>query len=157
MSETEPIYLTSEGAADLKRELQELINVRRPELAIMLKEAIADGDLKENANYHDAKEKQALLEGRIHQLENVLRAAIIVESTNSGDIVSIGSEVTIREEGTDEDETYFVVGAAEANPRENKISNQSPIGAALMGRKKGDKVKVETPGGKLAFKIRKIK
>lgn len=156
MSQSQPHYLTPEGAEELKRELDQLITVRRPELARLLKEAVADGDLKENANYHDAREKQSLVEGRIRQLEAILRAAVIINNNGATDTVGLGSEVTIREEGADEDETYIIVGAAEAKPREGKISNLSPIGAALIGRKVGDKVRVETPGGETIFKIKKI-
>lgn len=155
---TDDVYLTPEGAADLRRELDELLNEKRPELARKLKEAVAEGDLKENANYHDAKEQQAFLEGRIQYLENILRSAkIIINDSTVSDVVRIGSEVTIREEGGDEDETYMIVGAAEANPRDGKISQKSPIGSALLGKKKGEKVWVDTPNGKLAFKIKKIK
>lgn len=153
---SEETYLTAEGAEDLKRELNNLINVKRPELAIKLKEAVAEGDLKENANYHDAKEQQAFIEGRIQYLENILRSATIISNDGSTDEVRVGSTVTIREEGGDEDEKYIIVGAAEANPREGKISQKSPIGSALLGRKKGDKVKVQTPNGSVSFKIKKI-
>ncbi len=153
---TDSVYLTAEGAAELRQELEMLINVRRPELAMKLKEAVAEGDLKENADYHDAKEQQAFVEGRIQYLENVLRAATIISNEGPSDEVRLGAQVTIREEDGDEDETYMIVGAAEANPREGKISHESPIGAALLGRKKGDKVKVETPSGVVVFKIRKI-
>lgn len=151
------VYLTPEGKADLERELHELINVRRPDLAQKLKEAVADGDLKENANYHDAKEKQAFIEGRIQYLENILRSAKIIANDGRTDMVRIGSTVTIREVGTDEDETFMIVGAAEASPRDGKISQVSPIGAALLGHKKGEKVKAETPNGPIVFEIRKIK
>jgi transcription elongation factor GreA len=152
------VYLTPDGQADLKRELDELINIKRPELAVKLKEAVAEGDLKENANYHDAKEQQAFIEGRIQYLENILRSATIVSSSDGpADEVRIGCEVTIREDGSEEDETYMIVGAAEANPREGKISQKSPIGEALLGHKKGDKVKVQTPSGTTVFKIRSIK
>jgi transcription elongation factor GreA len=154
---SEQTYLTSEGAADLQRELDQLITERRPEMAAKLKEAVSQGDLKENADYHDAKEQQAFIEGRIQYLENVLRSAKIIENSGNTDEVQLGSEVTIREDGTKEDETYHIVGAAEANPREGKISNESPIGAALLGHKKGDLVKVKTPGGEMIFKVRKIR
>lgn len=153
----EQIYLTAEGKEDLERELNELLNVRRPELARKLKDAVAEGDLKENADYHDAKEQQAFLEGRIQYLENVLRAATIISNDGKADHVRLGSEVTIIEDGGDEDEKYHIVGAAEANPREGKISHESPIGAALLGHKKGDKVRVKTPGGEVVFKIKAIK
>ena len=153
---SESTYLTAEGAEELKQELTRLLNVRRPELAQKLKEAVAQGDLKENADYHDAKEQQAFNEGRIQYLENILRSAVIINNDGASDIVQIGAEVTIREEGVDEDETYMIVGAAEASPREGKISHESPIGAALLGQKKGAEVKVKTPGGTTIFKIRKI-
>jgi transcription elongation factor GreA len=154
---SEPIYLTPEGRAELQQELDNLVNVRRPDLAIKLKEAVAEGDLKENANYHDAKEQQAFIEGRIQYLENILRSAQTISNDGPSDEVRLGSQVTIREDGGDEDETYTIVGAAEANPREGKISHESPIGAALLGRKKNDNVKVQTPAGEIIFKIKRIK
>ncbi|HLV33465.1 MAG TPA: transcription elongation factor GreA [Spirillospora sp.] len=154
---TEVSYLTAEGAEELRQELDRLINVRRPELAQKLKEAVAQGDLKENADYHDTKEQQAFVEGRIQYLENILRSAVIIDSNGAKDVVGLGAEVTIREEGVDEDETYLIVGAAEANPREGKISHESPIGAALLGQKKGAVVQVDTPSGVTKFKIRQIR
>jgi transcription elongation factor GreA len=153
----EQIYLTPEGAEELRRELDTLLTVRRPELAKKLKEAVAEGDLKENADYHDAKEQQAFLEGRIQYVENVLRTATIIENKGGSDVVRLGSVVTIVEDGEDSEETYSIVGAAEANPREGKISHESPIGGALLGHKKGDKVKAKTPGGEIIFKIKNIK
>jgi transcription elongation factor GreA len=153
----EQVYLTAEGKADLERELDQLLTVRRPELARKLKDAVAEGDLKENADYHDAKEQQAFLEGRIQYLENILRSATVIANDGATDIVRLGSEVTIVEDGMDDEESYSIVGAAEANPREGKISHESPIGAALLGHKKGDKVRVKTPGGDVVFKIKRIK
>ncbi len=150
-------FLTKEGEAELRKELKELIEVRRPDLAQKLKEAVAQGDLKENANYHDAKEKQAFTEGRIQHIESILRNATIVENSGPSDEVRIGSTVIIREDGTDEDEEYKIVGSAEANPQERKISHESPIGAALLGKKKGKKFKVETPGGLIKFKVIDVK
>jgi transcription elongation factor GreA len=152
----EQTYLTATGAEELRRELDKLVTVRRPALAQKLKEAVAQGDLKENADYHDAKEQQAFTEGRIQYLENVLRAAVIIENDGGSDEVQLGSEVTIRDAESDEDETYMIVGAAEANPREGKISQRSPIGAALLGHKKGDKVRVQTPVGEMVIKIKKV-
>ncbi len=154
MSDT--VYLTAEGAEDLRRELDLLITVRRPELAQKLNEAVAQGDLKENADYHDAKEQQAFVEGRIKYLETILRSAVIITNDGASDIVNVGGQVTIVEEGADDEETYTIVGAAEANPSEGKISHLSPIGSALLGKKKGDKVRVETPGGKITFKVKKV-
>lgn len=153
----EQVYLTPEGKAELQRELDELINIRRPELAQKLKEAVSQGDLKENADYHDAKEKQAFMEGRIQYLENIIRSAQVISNDGQSDEVRVGSQVTIVEDGTDDEETYKIVGPAEANPRERKISHESPIGSALLGHRKGDKVRVKTPSGELVFKIKTIK
>jgi len=150
---SEQTYLTKEGEAELRNELKQLVEVRRPALAQKLKEAVAQGDLKENADYHDTKEKQGFTEGRIQHIEAILRYAIVVEDYGPSDEVKIGSTVIIREDGTDEDEEYKIVGSAEANPRERKISQRSPIGSALLGKKKGRKVKVQTPDGQVEFKI----
>src|SRR4030095_4009088 len=111
----------------------------------------------ENANYHDAKEKQAFMEGRIQYIENILRSAVIIANNGTTDEVRLGAAVTITEEGSDDEEVYSIVGAAEANPREGKISHESPIGAALLGHRKGDKVRAQTPGGDMIFKIKSIK
>ncbi len=157
MIDDEKSYLTEEGRTELERELDKLVNIDRPALAVKLKEAVSQGDLKENADYHDAKEQQSFIEGRIQRLESILRRAVIIESDTQSDVIQIGSEVTIREDGGDDDETYMIVGVAEANPREGKISYESSVGAALIGHKKGDSVKVKTPSGEIVFKIRKIK
>lgn len=153
----EPVYLTAEGRDEMVKELKFLINDRRPELAAKLKEAVSQGDLKENADYHDAKEQQAFVEGRIKYLENALHNAEIISTGSGNGTITIGSRVTIVEVGEDQEENYFIVGAAEANPPEGKISNQSPIGSALLGHKVGDKVKVTTPAGEITFKIKKVK
>jgi transcription elongation factor GreA len=156
----EPTYLTQEGYDKIAKELEELKTVRRPALAQKLKEAVAEGDLRENADYHDAKEQQGFLEGRIQQLEHLIRTAQIISSDDAANSqeVRVGSVVTIIEEGgSGEEETYTIVGAAEANPRMGKISQQSPIGAALLGRRKNEKVRVQTPDGITVFKIKKIK
>lgn len=150
-------FLTAEGAAELRAELEELINVKRPQLAERLREAISQGDLSENADYSDAKEQQAFLEGRIQYLENLLRSAVIVNGNDhdAPEEVQVGTAVTIQAEGEPE-EIYRIVGAAEADPRNGKISNESPMGAALLGRRKGDLVRVQTPGGEWVVKIRRI-
>lgn len=148
------MYLTPEGEAKLKAELAELTGHRREELAQRLRSAIQMGDLSENADYHKAKEDQSFLEGRIQEIEAVLRTAVIVEKKYS-DTVTVGSSVTIQEENFPP-ETYHVVGAKEADPRNGKISNESPIGKALMGHKVGDVVETDTPDGKIAFKILKV-
>lgn len=150
----QPTYLTPEGAAKLRAELGELTGPRREELAQRLRAAIQMGDLSENADYHKAKEDQAFLEGRIQEIEAVLRTAVVVEKTQS-DVVAVGSTVTVQEDNFSP-ETYHIVGAKEADSRKNKISNESPIGKALMDHKVGDVVEAETPGGKIQFKILKV-
>lgn len=147
-------YLTPEGEAKLRAELAELTGPRREELAQRLRSAIQMGDLSENADYHKAKEDQAFLEGRIMEIEAILRMATIVENTQS-DVVAVGSRVTIQEENFDP-ETFYLVGASEADPRNGKISNESPFGKALLNHKVGDVVEAETPGGKVKLKILKI-
>ena len=147
-------YLTAEGEQKLKNELAELKGPRREDLAQRLRSAIQMGDLSENADYHKAKEDQAFLEGRIQEIEAVLRSAVIIEKSQ-GDFVSVGSHVTIQEADFDP-ETFYVVGAKEADPRNGKISNESPIGSALLNHKVGDVVEADTPGGKIRFKILKI-
>src|SRR5512143_3317148 len=133
----EPVYLTEEGIAKLKDELQELKGPRRTDLAKRLRSAVQMGDLSENADYHKAKEDQAFLEGRIQELEFLFQNAIVVEQTNGPkDIVSVGTHVTVQEEGFDP-ETYHMVGAKEANPRAGKISHESPIGLALLDHRVG--------------------
>jgi transcription elongation factor GreA len=151
---TQPTYLTPEGETRLKAELEELTGPRRQELAQRLRAAIQMGDLSENADYHKAKEDQAFLEGRIQEIEAVLRTAVIIEKKHS-DVVNVGSHVTVQEEDFDP-ETYYLVGAKEADPRKGKISNESPIGKALIDHKVGDVVEAETPGGKIKFKILKL-
>ncbi|MDE2776653.1 MAG: transcription elongation factor GreA [Chloroflexota bacterium] len=153
---SEETYLTKEGEDALRRELTQLRDTRRPALAQRLKEAAAQGDLKENADYHDAKEKLGFIEGRVQQIESILRNAIVVDSSEGSDEVRIGTTVIIREDGEDDDEEYRIVGSAEANPRERKISEKSPIGSALLGKRAGEKVKVETPDGVIKFRIVEI-
>ena len=151
----EPTYLTTEGAARLKAELEELTGPKRTELAARLRSAIQMGDLSENADYHKAKEDQGFLEGRIQELEYILGNAVIIEENNHKDVVAIGSHVTIQEEGFPE-ETYHLVGATEADPTKGKISHESPIGPALIEHKVGETVEAETPGGAIKLKILKI-
>ncbi|MDE2821763.1 MAG: transcription elongation factor GreA [Chloroflexota bacterium] len=150
---TDETYLTKEGESELRKELQELVERRRPALARKLKDAVAQGDLKENADYHDAKEQLGFIEGRVQHIEAILRNATVVDNAGPSDEVRIGSVVVIREDGTGEDEEYRIVGSAEANPRERKISQKSPIGSALLGKTRGRKVDVKTPDGIVKFKI----
>jgi len=151
---SEQPYLTAEGAARLKTELENLKGPQRDEMARRLRSAIQMGDLSENADYHKAKEDQAFLEGRIQELEAILRMATIVEKKQS-DVVEVGARVTIQEEDFDP-ETFYLVGATEADPRNGKISNESPFGKALLDHKVGDVVEAETPSGKVKLKILKI-
>lgn len=152
---TQPNYLTPEGEAKLKAELEDLKGPRREELAQRLRSAIQMGDLSENADYHKAKEDQGFLEGRIQEIEAILRNSVLIEKTTSTDVVTIGSHVTIQEEDFDP-ETYHIVGPTEADPRQGKISHESPIGTALMNKKVGQIVEAQAPGGKIKFKILKI-
>ena len=147
-------YLTPEGEAKLKAELAELTGIRREELSQRLRSAIQMGDLSENADYHKAKEDQGFLEGRIQEIEAVLRTAVIIENKHT-DYVTVGSHVTVQEEDF-EPEVFYVVGGKEADPRIGRISNESPIGSALMNHKVGDVVQAETPGVKIKFKIIKV-
>lgn len=152
---TEPTYLTASGEAKLRAELAELKGPKREELAKRLRAAIQMGDLSENADYHKAKEDQAFLEGRIQEIEFILRNVVIIEKNANTDVVSVGSHVTIQEADFPP-EVYHVVGAQEADPRNGRISNESPIGRALIDHRVGDAVEAETPGGKIRLKILKI-
>jgi transcription elongation factor GreA len=150
------LYLTAEGAARLREELAQLKGPEREAMAKRLRAAIQMGDLSENADYHKAKEDQGFLEGRIQELEYLLQNAVIVEQqSGKRETVEVGTYVTVQEEDYPE-ETYYVVGAKEADPRSGRISNESPIGNALMGKREGDRVTVETPGGQVELKIVKI-
>jgi len=151
----EPAYLTAEGLARLKIELAELKSSARTDLAARLRSAIQMGDLSENADYHKAKEDQGFLEGRIQELEYLVRNAVIIEQGAKSDTVDIGAHITIQEDDYPA-ETYHMVGPKEADPRNGRISHESPIGRALVGHRVGDLVDVETPGGKTKFKILKI-
>ena len=156
MSAQEKVYLTPEGREELREELDELVNVRRPALAERLRKAIEQGDLSENADYKAAKEEQSFLEGRIQQIEAMLRRAEIIEETRSSEKVSLGSHVTVVEEGRQSPETFRIVGTAEADPIDGKVSHKSPMGKALLDRQIGDVVTVEAPGGEIAFRITDI-
>lgn len=150
-------FLTKEGFQKLQDELDYLRKVKRQEVANRLHEAMEGGELIENAEYEAAKNEQAFVEGRIQELDALLASAKIIEDNGKkkSDGVQLGSKVTIKE-GNFEAETFTIVGMAEANPREGKISNESPIGKAILGHKIGESVKVETPGGTYTVKIIKI-
>jgi len=147
-------FLTPDGEARLRAELKELTGPKRKELAQRLRSAIQMGDLSENADYHKAKEDQSFLEGRIQEIEAILRTATVVEKKQS-DVVAVGSKITIQEEDYDP-EIFYMVGAKEADPRNAKISNESPFGKALLDHKVGETVEAETPGGRVKLKILKI-
>lgn len=148
------IYLTSEGFLKLEEELNEAKTVKRPQIIKDLKEARAQGDLSENAEYSAARDAQGKLEARIKEIEYTLEHATIIENNNDGK-VKVGSVVTILYDDDDEEE-YSIVGTNEADPFENKISNESPIAVAVMGKKEGDTVLVESPNGSFSVKIVKV-
>lgn len=149
------IYLTSEGFLKLEEELENLKKVERPEVITAIKEARALGDLSENAEYSAARERQGRLEARIKEIEYTLEHATIIENNNDGS-VKVGSVVTIKYDDDDEEEEYTIVGTNEADPFSNKISNESPIAVAVMGKKVGDKVSVESPNGSFDVEIVKV-
>lgn len=151
------IYLTQEGYQKMKDRLAELKYTARPEVIAKIKEARAQGDLSENAEYDAAKEEQGKIEGEITDLEETLKVAeIIDESAMPTDKVSFGSKVTVYDKDFDEESVYTIVGSQEADPMEDRISNESPIGAALMGHAVGETVTVQTPAGTLELEIRNI-
>jgi len=156
MGAVEAVYLTEEGVVDLRKELKNLVSVKRVELAARLRQAIQQGDLSENADYQDAKEQQGFLEGRIQEIEAMLRRAVIIEKNVATDRAAIGSHVHVVEEGTETPEKYYIVGFAEADPGNGKVSDSSPLGQALLGHSTGDTVRVKAPVGQILFRIVKI-
>lgn len=155
MSEKKELYLTQEGLDELKKELDELILVKRPEVINALKDARAQGDLSENAEYDAARTEQAIVEGRIKELEGMLERAVVITKVDT-DVVSIGAKVTLEYVGDDDTEEYSIVGSSEADPFLNKISNESPIAKAILGLKVGSVVSVDSPNGKYDVKILSI-
>ena len=149
-------FLTKEGAEKMRAEFEDMVTRQREEISTRLRTAIQQGDLSENADYHKAKEDQGFLEGKIKEYEEILAGVkIIKEVINASGVVDIGSWVTIKE-GDSPEEKYHVVGAKEANPRQGRISNESPIGSAVMGHKAGDNVVVVTPGGEMQITIMRV-
>jgi transcription elongation factor GreA len=147
-------FLTPEGLKKLEEELIFLRTVRRAQVAERLHNAQEDGELIENAEYEDAKNEQAFLEGKILSLEAMLSNAVLISKEKGTDgVVRLGSKVTIKEVGGGKPEVYQLVGAAEANPKDGRISNESPIGKALLGRKIGDEIKVNAPSGTIPFRV----
>lgn len=156
MQEGNAVYITEEGLEKIKEELKYLKEVKRLEISDRLQAAIAQGDLSENADYDYAKQEQAFMEGRIKDLEDTLRRAKVIQDNGPSDRVRVGSTVTIVEDGMDETETYRIVGVEEAAPGDGFISNESPIGQALLGARVGETVTVETPAGGIDLQIKAI-
>lgn len=151
------VILTQGGLEKLEKELEFLKSVKRREVAARIKTAISFGDISENSEYEDAKNEQAFIEGRIITLEKMLRNVRLIDDADvASDTVSIGSTVLLKDLEFDEDFHYTIVGSAEANPAENKISNESPVGKAILNKKIGDVVEVSVPAGVLKYKIMKI-
>ena len=157
MSEAKKFIMTYEGVKKLESELEYLKTVKRKEITEKIKVAIGYGDLSENSEYDEAKNEQAFVEGKIVQLENTLRnASVIDESDISSDVVGIGSRVTVYDYDFEEEVTYSIVGSTEADPMNFKISNESPVGNALLGHKVDDEVVAQVPNGMSKFKILEI-
>jgi transcription elongation factor GreA len=146
-----PTYISRDGLEKLRAELEEMLSARRPEIAQRIHDAKEHGDLSENAEYEDAKNEQAFVEGRIQTLEAMIKNAMIIDETPSTDHVQIGS--TVKVESEDGPESFTIVGSAEAKPTDGKISNESPVGRALLGKKRGEKVLVRVPAGDFSYKI----
>ncbi|NJD30084.1 MAG: transcription elongation factor GreA [Chloroflexi bacterium] len=149
-----PTYISRDGLEKLRQELDEMVSLRRPEIAQRIHDAKEHGDLTENAEYEDAKNEQAFVEGRIQQLEALIKNATLIDENHGNDHVAIGS--TVKVDGPDGKESFTIVGSTEARPTEGRISNESPVGRALLGRKKGDKVTVQVPAGDIDYKIIQI-
>lgn len=147
--------LTKEGLEKIKKELDYLKNVKRKEISEKIEKAKELGDLSENAEYHEAKDEQGMTEARIVELESLLKTAVVSENNGRKDEVNIGSEVTVSSKLGEQ--TYKIVGYNEADPSKGLISNESPLGQAFIGRKKGDKVSVEVPAGEIEYEIIEIK
>ena len=152
--QTKTTYISKEGLEKLRAEHEEMLNVRRPEIAQRIHDAKEHGDLSENAEYEDAKNEQAFVEGRIQTLEAMIKNATLIEEHTSTDHVQIGS--TVKVDGEDGHETFMIVGSAEAKPADGRISNESPVGRALLGKKKGEKVQVRVPAGDFSYTIVEI-
>ncbi|HYG60121.1 MAG TPA: transcription elongation factor GreA [Symbiobacteriaceae bacterium] len=153
MDDSKSVVLSPEGLAKLQEELDYLRNVKRKEVAERLKEARSLGDLSENSEYDDARNEQAFVEGRIIQLENTLRNAVVIEEAGGGDEVRLGSTIKLKDLEYGDILEYSVVGSVEADPMKQKISNESPVGKAILGKKKGTIVEVEAPAGNIKYEI----
>ena len=150
------IILTEEGKRKLEAELKELKEVRRPDIISKIEQAKEMGDLSENAEYHDAKDQQGLMEARVNEIQEVLKKAVISYGAGSNDSISIGAKFTVENQANEKKELELV-GFNEADPLVGKISNESPMGSAFLGKRKGDTVEVEAPRGTIVFKVLEIK
>lgn len=149
-----PIYVTKEGLEKLKKDLKELKEVKVPEVAKRIQVARDNGDISENAEYDDAKHEQAVIEGKIKELEDIIKSAVVSKKT-SDNAIAVGSKVRLHLDGQEIE--FHIVGAMEADPANKKISHESPIGAALLGKKLGDKIEVQAPVGSIVYTILEIK
>jgi transcription elongation factor GreA len=147
------VPITPEGLAAVERELDRLREVKRPEIVSKIKAARELGDLSENFEYHAAKNEQGMMEARIKELEAIVKNHVIIESARADGIVGMGSTVRFAEDGEDGEESYRIVGPAEADPKAGRVSHESAVGKALLGHRAGDKVRIETPGGAYTVRI----
>ncbi len=152
--DSKKIYLTKEGLKDLKAEYEQLVKVKRPDILERVSQARSMGDLSENAEYVAAREELSFIDGRIEELEELIKQAVLIQETHSKGLVKLGSTVTVNIKG--KKEVFTVVGEWEADPHEKKISDESPLGKALLGKKVGEKVEVEAPAGKIVYTIASV-
>lgn len=151
---TNQVQITKQGLNSLKSELSNLVDEKRPKVVDRLANARSQGDLSENSDYHNAKDELEFLDGRISELEEVLKNAVVVSGKGNGDGVALGTKVKVKSNG--QENTFSIVGEWEADPKERKISHTSPLGQALLGKGKGDKVEVEAPAGKIVYEILEV-
>ncbi len=149
-----PTYISKDGLEKLRHELEDLVSLKRPEIAQRIHDAKEHGDLTENAEYEDAKNEQAFVEGRIQLVEALITNAPLIDEHHTNDHVQIGS--TVKVDGPDGSQSFTIVGSTEAKPTEGRISNESPVGRALLGKKKGENVTVQVPAGAIAYQILSI-
>lgn len=154
---SEKHFLTKEGLQKLENELEELLEVKRPEITERIRQAVSFGDLSENSEYHEAKEAQAFIEGRILEIQEIRTNYELIRAKQETTTVILGCRVTLRVLGSGVSEEFFIVGSEEAVPSERKISHESPLGRGLLGSKKGDEVRVETPSGTIHYRVIDIK
>ena len=154
MNNKTKVEITKSGLEALKKELDELVNIKRPQVVDRLSNARLQGDLSENSDYHNAKDELEFLDGRISELEEVTKNAVVMDVNGDGSSVSLGTKVTLNTNGSQH--VFHIVGEWEADPAEKKISHTSPLGKALLGKTKGDKIEVEAPAGKVVYEILEI-